>query len=217
MAGGFEYFYEENEGTTRLEVYAKGEVVFTMVLLEGKGAGFAADKRVSACYDGSGRLVEVSLLATDCLGDLIKAGELTLPDDVAEKVKEQLENGVHWAVSMEAMTEEKPYLVFLRADLRLDPVYYELRFNLGLPFGIPGTDWYVRTVKEDDRVGFEFGGVTGEKVTYWFNSFLNIEDMPNVDTAGRTKMKELMAVVFPGYELKAAKKKAGQKFNGGGD
>lgn len=200
---------------SRLDVAVGEKTVFTAILAEGEGTALMADGRVSASYDVSGQLTDASLMVTEQLYGLQRAGKLVLPDDVVEKLREQMINGVRWVVSMTGLTTQKMFLVLTRTDIKTEYGYH-LGFNSGIPYSIPGTDWCVFPVREGDRVGFQLGGVAGEKQTCWINLSLP-EDVSDINLVVRMKMNDLKEMVFPGYELEPAKKKSGKKGDGGGD
>lgn len=215
LPGGLEYFYEATGARTSLEILRGEKQVFEMLAVDQEGTMFGAEQLIGAIYDPKGRLKFAMLLLTDLLYGLSRSGKLVLPDDVVVRVREQLRYGVRWQVMMRLL-DESPQIDFNRVDLAPE-YFYKLTFNMGVPYPIPGTDWWVGVVKEGDRVGFELGGVNGDRATYWYRSFLNTEDVPTRGGLARLRLPDLVNLVFPEADLKPSQKKTGEEGNGGAD
>jgi|CXWL01.1.fsa_nt_gi hypothetical protein len=197
LDGGGKYFYEQLPGIARLDIVEKESPVFTAAMSDEGGYCFVAGRRMSAVYDSSGRLTEAALVVSDHLLGLEVAGELTLPDDVVEKLWEQKQAGVGWMAAFKDLTGSAPFLVLSRIDIQLE-YQYRFEFNGGIPYAIPGTNWFVLLKHQGDRIGFELSGVDGRRSTSWFNRFLNTEDLPVLEAVGRLRLEKLREMVFPG-------------------
>lgn len=202
LPDGYKYRFEATGIQKNLDISREGKNVLAMWSRDQEGVLLALPERTGVFYNQDGKLGWASLYVNQAIWEAQRQGKISLPQEVVDNVRNQRLNGVEWMVTMNFNSYE-PMIFFNQPGVEAGSPY-ELKFDQGWRYPIPGVGWGVGVIRNGDMVGFEVVGVDGVGQKFWFNRSVDFETLPTEENVAGLRVDGIIGVLFPGFELARA-------------